>query len=580
MSNALAHGQTPPASAPRMGADSAARRAAGRMSPRRLREALLAYFFLLPAFLIVGTFGLFPLLFAAYQSTLRGINKVVGTYDGLGNYVKAIAGLTYVLGFWGALLLVLLAVRAVVHARRDASGGGAAAPGRPLWPWAAPGIAYGTALSLLGAWIIRLLPLLLAIPEQMRGKRNTPENFRRLLGDALTSPTVWPLLAAAVAALVVGILLSLAVHRYVRRKTGLAAPGDYTGAFVQATLELAFAALLAWLTWTQLQADVAAADAAGGLAIWSQLVLISAGIALLLLAWWIWDRAGGRSSTLGTFARLAAAAALLAGAWLLIGELPRAIGAGDPVWWNGLLVTFFYAVGTIPAQLVIALVLAVLLFQDIRGRTFFRVAFFLPYIAPFVGTAAVFKLIFSSRPGAPVNAILGFFGLGPLLWLNSPQGIFSLVAPSLGLPPLASGPSLALVVIMIFGIWTFFGFNTVIFLAGLGNIPREMYEAAAIDGGGRWAQFRHITLPLLSPTIYFLTLYSVIGTFKAFNHIYVLRTGAALGTTDTASVVIFQTFKRDTRYGYASALAILLLLVIIALTAANNRLANKRVFYG
>jgi ABC-type sugar transport system permease subunit len=133
---------------------------------------------------------------------------------------------------------------------------------------------------------------------------------------------------------------------------------------------------------------------------------------------------------------------------------------------------------------------------------------------------------------------------------------------------------------MIYGVWTFFGFNTVVFLAGLGNIPRETYEAASIDGATRWSQFRHITLPLLSPTIYFLTLYSVIGTFKAFNHIYVLRTGAALGTTDTASVVIFQMFKRDTRYGYASALAILLLLIIIILTVVNNRIASQRVHYG
>jgi ABC-type sugar transport system permease subunit len=133
---------------------------------------------------------------------------------------------------------------------------------------------------------------------------------------------------------------------------------------------------------------------------------------------------------------------------------------------------------------------------------------------------------------------------------------------------------------MIYGVWTYIGFNTVVFMAGLGSIPREVYEAAAMDGAGRWAQFRHVTLPLLSPTIYFLTLYSVIGTFKAFNHLYVLRTAAALGTTDTASVVIFQAFKRDTRYGYASALAILLLLIILALTAVNNRIASRRVFYG
>ncbi len=164
--------------------------------------------------------------------------------------------------------------------------------------------------------------------------------------------------------------------------------------------------------------------------------------------------------------------------------------------------------------------------------------------------------------------------------INEPQGILNIITPTVQLPVWAAGPSLALVVIMIYGVWTFFGFNTVIFLAGLGNIPKEMYEAASIDGAGRWPQFRHITLPLLSPTIYFLTLYSVIGTFKAFNHIYVLRTGAALGTTDTASVVIFQTFQRDTRYGYASALAILLLLVIIMLTVVNNRIAARRVHYG
>jgi ABC-type sugar transport system permease subunit len=85
---------------------------------------------------------------------------------------------------------------------------------------------------------------------------------------------------------------------------------------------------------------------------------------------------------------------------------------------------------------------------------------------------------------------------------------------------------------------------------------------------------------LLSPTIYFLTLYSVIGTFKAFNHIFVLRTAAALGTTDTASVVIFTIFRETSRYGYASSLAILLLFIILALTAVNNRIASKRVFYG
>jgi multiple sugar transport system permease protein len=168
-----------------------------------------------------------------------------------------------------------------------------------------------------------------------------------------------------------------------------------------------------------------------------------------------------------------------------------------------------------------------------------------------------------------------------LRWTDEPTGLFQLIlGNSVTLPEWAAGPSLSLIVIMIYGIWTFIGFNTVIFLAGLGSIPRDVYEAGAIDGAGRWAIFRHITLPLLSPTIYFLTLYTVIGTFKAFNHIYVLRSAAALGTTDTASVVIFTIFRETSRYGYASTLAILLLIIILALTAVNNRIASKRVFYG
>ena len=207
--------------------------------------------------------------------------------------------------------------------------------------------------------------------------------------------------------------------------------------------------------------------------------------------------------------------------------------------------------------------------------------YFMPYIAPLVGTAAAFRIIFSGRADAPMNALLTTIGLKPLGWLNEPAGIMQLIVGSrFDLPTWLAGPSLALVAIILFNVWTYVGFDMVIFLAGLGNIPKELYEAAAIDGSGRWAQFRHITLPLLSPTIYFLMLLAVIGTFKAFNHIYVMRLGAALGTTDTASVVIFQTFNRDTRYGYASALAILLLIIIVILTVINNRIASERVFYG
>lgn len=546
---------------------------AGRQG-RKLQEALLAYLFLFPAFLIIGVFGLFPLLFAAYQSTLVGLNKIVGRYDGLNNYVKAIDNLAYVLFFWLAALFVFMAVRSVIQARAEAQEKVWA-----FWVWLPAGAAIGASLMLFVLFIFRSLPAVLEVPQLLRARGGPQGTFSQLLIKALAAPEIQIALWSALLALAVGIALHWLVAR---RRSARDRLHNATGVFTSATALLLLAAFLTWLTWTEIQRAYAEALEAGeGLDIWSQIITISAGFLLLLIAWFVWDSASHRQSNTSTVLRLGAAAMLMVGAWFLIGELPRVIAAGDSTWWYGLLATVYYSIGTIPLQLGAALLLAALLFQDIWGKSAFRIIYFIPYIAPFVGTAAVFRIIFSSRPSAPVNAFLRSVGANPLAWLNEPAGIFQLMlGNSVALPAWAAGPSLALVVIIIYGTWTFVGFNTVIFLAGLGSIPRELYEAASIDGGGRWAQFRHITLPLLSPTIYFLTLYSVIGTFKAFNHIYVLRTAAALGTTDTASVVIFQTFKRDTRFGYASALAILLLLIILALTAVNNRLASKRVFYG
>ena len=105
-------------------------------------------------------------------------------------------------------------------------------------------------------------------------------------------------------------------------------------------------------------------------------------------------------------------------------------------------------------------------------------------------------------------------------------------------------------------------------------------EAAKIAGAGRWALFRHITLPLLSPTTFFLSVISIIGTFKAFNHIWILRDNAALGTTDTSSIYFFEVFFRGARFGYATAMAMVLFAVILALTAVQNQIAARRVFYG
>jgi multiple sugar transport system permease protein len=159
-----------------------------------------------------------------------------------------------------------------------------------------------------------------------------------------------------------------------------------------------------------------------------------------------------------------------------------------------------------------------------------------------------------------------------LRWIQEPEPIFTFLG--------IEGPSLALVVIMLYSIWVYVGYDTVIYLAGLGNISRELTEAAEIDGAGRWQIFRHIIFPLLSPTTYFLSLIAIIGTFKAFSHIWVMRHDLALGTTDTFSVTIFIEFFDKVRYGYASALAFVLFAIILSLTYINNRIQGSRVFYG
>jgi multiple sugar transport system permease protein len=545
---------------------------AGRRG-RKTKEALLAYLFLLPAFVLVGLFGLFPLLFAAYQSTLRGINRIDGSFTGLDNYVTAIYSLTYVLGFLGGVGLIFYAGYTIWEGQRQSK-----VDGDKFWLWLPAGTLIGAGIVSAICFILAILPKFLAIPATLRGAQGTAANYRHAIWQAFLDPTVQTFFWIAVATIVLGAVLQ---NRASKVRQTRAQPANYAGTFTFFVLLVVGAITLLWLTWEQLVGDMADAIASGApVALGTQIITMMAGVLLFILSWVLWTSAQKRDSTISTVLRLVAAALLMIGGWMLFAELPLAIARGDALWWNGLAATFWYSVGTIPPQLLIALLLAVLLFQKIRGRGLFRMLYFLPYIAPFVGTAAVFRLLFSARSSGAVNSILGFFGIPPLAWLNEPTGIFDLLSGPVNIPGWMEGPSLALVVIMIYGVWSFFGFNTVIFLAGLGSIPQETYEAASIDGATKWAQFRHITLPLLSPTLYFLTLYSVIGTFKAFNHIYVLRTGAALGTTDTASVVIFNVFKRDLRFGYASALSILLLLIIIVLTVVNNRIASKRVFYG
>ena len=259
----------------------------------------------------------------------------------------------------------------------------------------------------------------------------------------------------------------------------------------------------------------------------------------------------------------------------------------DQAFWDSFKVTVFYVLGTVPFQLILSLFIAYLLYQNLRGKEIYRIIFFLPYITTTVASAAIWTRMYNPSGGL-FNGALQLLGLPSQRWMLEPKGIFRIVGDYVGIsvPNWAEGPSLALVGIMFFVIWFWVGYDTTIFLAGLGNIPGELYEAARMDGAGRWQLFRFITLPLLSPTTFFLSLVAVIGSFQAFTHVYVMTwastgdIGGPLGTTTTVTMFIFREFWDKQRYGYASAAAFILFIVILGLTLAQNRAARNRVFYG
>jgi len=264
-----------------------------------------------------------------------------------------------------------------------------------------------------------------------------------------------------------------------------------------------------------------------------------------------------------------------------VGVANYARALGDPDAWHSFLITATYSVISVPVQLGLGLALAYLLFQPIHARGTFRVVYFLPYITSTVASSAVWSYLYSPDNG-PINAALRMVGLQPLRWLAEPTGVFKLLGSLAGLtlPSWAGGPSLALLSLIAFTTWVFTGYDVTIFLAGLATIPKDVYEAARVDGANGWAVFRQITLPLLSPTTYFLLIFTVIGSFKAFNHIYVMTQGGPGNATMTASVFIFKQLFEDNRYGYSAALSFLLFAVILVLTIVQKRFAGRRVVYG
>jgi ABC-type sugar transport system permease subunit len=539
---------------------------------RTLQENLTAYIFLFPALLLVFLFGIFPVGFAFFVS-LHQWRRFPGEYLGLSNYVRALDSLAYVLFFWigvGALVYALVMLRRMWMQKAERL---------QAFSSILPGVLNSAAFLLLLNWLAVTLPIILDIPQRVRGQERVPGLFVNEFFASFQYPEAAGagnnFLLVAVIALVVN-LVWIRLAKAEEDKTFL-----LWGTI--ASVAAAVGVLTLQLTLAEINTAIATAQEAGeSLPVWSQIIFISAGVALIVGAYLLWRRATKQENSDRRLVVYALAAALLViGGYALAAELPRALANSDPEVLRGFNITLMFALGTVPFQLAIGLGLAYLLFQNIKGKSFFRVVYFLPYIMPFVATSIVFNLIFSFRPASPANNVLNLFGIAPQKWLSEPIGIFTLIFGG-NVPPILTGPSLALLVIMIYTTWTYIGYDAVVFLAGLGNISPELYEAARIDGATSWTIFRYITLPLLSPTTFFLSLIAVIGTFQAFTQIWIMRNPASQRSVDTLGVYIFETVRNPSNpnMGYGSAMAFVLFAVILLLTVFQNRIMGSKVFYG
>lgn len=226
--------------------------------------------------------------------------------------------------------------------------------------------------------------------------------------------------------------------------------------------------------------------------------------------------------------------------------------------WNSLWVTTLFAVLSVPIRLALALLIASYLISETFVSRLLRGAIFLPYVTSTVSIAVIFSWVFSTDYGL-ANALLVKLGFEHLPWLQN--------------------PSLALGVLVLVNTWKQIGYDIVIYIAGLQAVPRELYDAAAVDGGRRLHVFRRITLPLVMPTTYFLLVISVIEAFQVFTIVSVMTHGGPAGATDLLVHQLYRIGFVLFDIGKGSALAVLLFIILIALSLIKSRVIGRKVHY-
>lgn len=214
---------------------------------------------------------------------------------------------------------------------------------------------------------------------------------------------------------------------------------------------------------------------------------------------------------------------------------------------------------TVPVYMMISMTLAILIDRFVYMKGYFKVAYFMPYISNIVAVAVVWQVLFQPSYG-PINEILRTLGMS-----NPPKWI--------------ADPNFALISIMLISIWISIGFNLIIYIAGLQSIPKDLYEAADIDGANGWTKFRRITLPLLSPTSFFLLVTGIISTFKVFDIIAVMTQGGPIGSTTMMVWYLYDTAFVNLKVGYASSIAAVLFGFVMLITLGQWAAQKKWVNY-
>ena len=247
------------------------------------------------------------------------------------------------------------------------------------------------------------------------------------------------------------------------------------------------------------------------------------------------------------------------GRWNIVGlaNYAKLLSGQDNIFLEALRVTFIYSIIRVPLSQIIALALATLLNQRIKARPFFRTIFYLPAVTDSAAMAYLWATVFSSQSGF-VNNLLAVFGIQGPNWLYSVEW--------------------SLYTLIIISLWNV-GTSMLIYLAALQGVPESLHEAAMIDGAGVWARFRHVTVPMITPAIFFNVVLGFIGSFQVFTAAFIITNGGPGYSTTFYILYLYRTAFLDLQMGYASALAWILFLIILTLTVIQMTLSRRWVYY-